>query len=135
MGDDKAHVAPLPNARTAIGADCVELTGLDEPLITLTEAAGRLPRIDGKKIAVATLWRWCRKGLRGAHLDYVRIGRRICTTPEAMRRFFSQLAELDNRAEVRPCARPSPSKRKPPTSRQREHALDQADHILARARI
>lgn len=63
----------------------------DQPLIMLTQAAGLLPRIDGKKVSVCTLWRWCRKGL----LEYVRIGRKICTMHEAMLRFFTQLAEID----------------------------------------
>ncbi|MGB2821990.1 MAG: DUF1580 domain-containing protein [Phycisphaerae bacterium] len=45
----------------------------DEKLITLTEAARHLPKVDGKKVSVCTLWRWCRKGLRGAFLEYVRV--------------------------------------------------------------
>ena len=31
--------------------------------MTLAEAAKHLPKVDGKKVAVATLWRWCRRGL------------------------------------------------------------------------
>ena len=34
-------------------------TGPDQRLITLTEATNLLPRIDGRKVAVCTLWR-CR---------------------------------------------------------------------------
>ena len=60
------------------------LVGASEQLITLTEAAKLLPRVNGKKPAVCTLWRWCRKGLRGKFLAYVRVGRRICTTRPAM---------------------------------------------------
>ena len=37
--------------------------GTDEELITLTEATKHLPKVDGKKVAVCTLWRWCRRGL------------------------------------------------------------------------
>ena len=29
-----------------------------EELITLTEAAAHLPKVDGKKVSVCTLWRW-----------------------------------------------------------------------------
>ena len=50
------------------------LIGCDEQLITLTEATNLLPRIDGKKVAVCTLWRWCRQGLRPVRLENVRIG-------------------------------------------------------------
>jgi hypothetical protein len=35
--------------------------GQDEELITLTEATRHLPKVDGKKVPVCTLWRWCRK--------------------------------------------------------------------------
>ena len=66
----------------------------DEKLITLTEATRHLPKVDGKKVSVCTLWRWCRKGVRGAFLECVRVGRRICTTREAMLRFFTDLAKL-----------------------------------------
>ena len=73
------------------------LVGASEQLITLTEAAKLLPRVNGRKPAVCTLWRWCRKGLRGQFLAYVRVGRRICTTRQAMLRFFTDLAEIDER--------------------------------------
>ena len=49
--------------------------GPDEQLISLTEATRHLPRVDGKKVCVCTLWRWCRLGLRGVFLEYVRVGR------------------------------------------------------------
>ena len=39
--------------------------GLEQNLLTLAEAARQLPRIDGKKVALPTLWRWCRRGLKG----------------------------------------------------------------------
>lgn len=42
--------------------------GSDEKLITLTEAAKLLPKVNGKKPALCTLWRWCRRGLRGVFL-------------------------------------------------------------------
>jgi len=94
----QTHPASLPNdgelRRTR--ADERQI-GPDERLMTLTEATGLLPRIDGKKVAVCTLWRWCRKGLRGKYLDYVRVGRRICTTRQALLRFFTDLADLDER--------------------------------------
>lgn len=33
-------------------------------------------------------------------LEYVRVGRRICTTREALLRFFTNLGELDERIEL-----------------------------------
>ena len=109
--------------------------GPEEELVTLTEAAKRLPKVDGKKVSICTLWRWCRMGLRGVYLEYVRVGRKICTTHQALLRFFSGLADLDERAVS--AARPKlPSlKRTPVTSRARQQALAQADAILEKAGI
>lgn len=106
-----------------------------EELITLTEATRHLPKVDGKKVAVCTLWRWCRQGLRGVYLEYVRVGRKICTTREALLRFFSELADLDQR--ISPDRRSCPPflKRPPITSRQRQRALAEADAVLERAGI
>lgn len=106
----------------------------NEDLLTLAAAARRLPRIDGRKIAIPTIWRWCRKGLRGVHLEYVRVGRKICTTHEALLRFFSALSALDK--QTLPPGRPSfLAGRKPVTAKQRLRALAEADAVLKRARI
>jgi len=95
--------------RTATSAE--RRIGTDEELITLTEAAKCLPKVNGKKPAVCTLWRWCRKGLRGIFLEYVRVGRKICTTREALLRFFTDLAKLDERIEPDRYAKPTSLKR------------------------
>ena len=109
--------------------------GHEEELITLTEATRHLPKVDGKKVAVCTLWRWCRKGLRGVYLEYVRVGRRICTTRQALLRFFTDLAEIDERIEPDRYAKPTFLKRAPITSRQRQRALARADAVLKEAGI
>ena len=109
--------------------------GHDEELITLTAATGHLPKVDGKKVAVCTLWRWCRRGLRGVFLEYVRVGRKICTTRQALLRFFTDLAEIDKRIEPDRYAKPTHLNRTPITSRQRQRALAEADAVLERAGI
>ena len=106
------------------------LVGASEQLITLTEAAKLLPRVNGRKPAVCTLWRWCRKGLRGQFLAYVRVGRRICTTRQAMLRFFTDLAEIDQQHGPAGYSKPTSLKRKSVTSRERQRALAEADRIL-----
>jgi len=108
--------------------------GPDDPLVTLAEASRRLPKIDGRKIAVATIWRWCRRGLRGVRLQYVRVGRRICTTHKALLHFFAALSSLDEQAAQadRPSFRAKP---KSITSKERQSALAHADAVLERARI
>ena len=109
--------------------------GPNEELITLTEAAKHLPKVDGKKVAVCTLWRWCRVGLSGMFLEYVRVGRKICTTREAMLRFFSDLADLDDFVSPDTWSQPRFLKRSPITTRQRQRALAEADAVLEKAGI
>ena len=109
--------------------------GPEEELITLGEAAKLLPRVNGKKPAICTLWRWCRKGLRGVFLEYVRVGRKICTTSQAMHRFFTDLADIDEQVEPDRYVKPTSLNRTPITSRQRQRALAKADAILQEAGI
>ena len=106
--------------------------GPDEELITLSHAARLLPTIERKKIPVSTIWRWCRVGLRGVYLEYVRVGRRLCTTHKALLRFFTALAALDRRNPPTP---PPGLSRRPITSRRRQRELARADAILERAGI
>ncbi len=108
------------------------LVAKGEDLITLTEAARRLPKIDGRKICAGTIWRWCRFGLRGVWLEHVRLGRKICTSQEALTRFFAALADLD---DFYPLPTPARLKRRAITSRQRLRALREADAILEEAGI
>ena len=69
-------------------------------LLSLREAVRFVPCINGKRRAVSTLYRWCRQGIKGVRLEYVRIGRNVATTPEALERFFAALAEADSRDEA-----------------------------------
>jgi hypothetical protein len=62
-----------------------------EHRVTLCEAAKRTP---GRPDA-STLWRWCRKGHRGVRLEYLRFGRRIFTSIEALDRFAAAVAAMD----------------------------------------
>lgn len=65
---------------------------LDEQILTLSQAAKRLPRLRGNRpVAVSTLWRWCQRGLRGVRLEVIRLGGIRVTSEEALRRFFAIL--------------------------------------------
>lgn len=106
----------------------------DERLLTLTEAAKTLPRLNGKKIATTTLWRWATKGERGIRLENLRIGRRIVTSVEALERFTVALTDLP------PETRPRNGKRrenapKPRTDRERARAMARAEAELDAAGI
>jgi len=107
----------------------------EENVMSLTEATRALPRINGRKPAVSTLWRWCRKGLRGIHLEYLRMGRKIVTSKEALHRFFTELAEADEALEDRPRATPECLRKRGISARARQRALEEADAILAEAGI
>ncbi len=123
------------NERSVTNAQSLLRIGSNEELITLTEAAKLLPKINGKRPAICTLWRWCRKGLRGVFLQYIRVGRKICVTRRAMLRFFTELAQLDQRVPPDTRSQPRALKRRPITSRQRQRALAEADAILEEAGI
>lgn len=95
-----------------------------ERLLTLTEATKVLPRMNGKRASICTLWRWCRKGLRGVSLDYVRVGRRIATSRESLNRFFNALAAADAPlVTAPPVPRPWPRV----TSKSRQRAIEEAE--------
>ncbi len=70
---------------------------LDEQLLTFAEAAGLLPRRRaGRKVHPATLFRWSRTGIRNVRLETIRIGGTLCTSREALQRFFDALTQTDS---------------------------------------
>src|SRR4051812_43788931 len=66
-----------------------------ETIFSLADAA-RLPflpqRRRGKRPHVATLYRWAQRGIRGIRLETIRVGGTLCTSAEAIQRFFQQLS-------------------------------------------
>jgi hypothetical protein len=64
-------------------------------VVGLTEATKIIPPRNGKRVAISTVWRWCRKGINGVRLEYIRMGRNIATSREAINRFFEVLAQND----------------------------------------
>jgi hypothetical protein len=65
---------------------------VNEELFGLTELTKRLPKINGRRPAVCTLWRWCLKGIHGVRLEHVRRGMMIATSLQAVDRFSAMLA-------------------------------------------
>jgi len=94
-----------------------------EELVTLADAVQLVPRTGGKRVHFSTLWRWALRGVRGHRLEHVRVGRTICTSREALNRFFHALA--DQPAEPTPVARPTPRWREV-DSRRSKQILDEA---------
>jgi len=102
-----------------------------EQIGSLTEAAKWCPPIDGRRPHVSTLWRWCRKGLRGVQLEYVRLGHRVCTSKEALTRFAQRLVERDH-----DCSRLDPPLSPPPTrpsDQRRQRDIQRAEARLREA--
>ena len=70
---------------------------LTEHLISLAEAGASIPsRHRGKHVNGATVWRWCRKGLRTADgrqvfLGHIRVGGHYVTSSEALERFCQSM--------------------------------------------
>lgn len=101
-----------------------------ETLVTLREAAKRLPKVKaGKSPHIATLHRWVQRGCRSrdgqiVRLEAVKIGGTVCTSLEALQRFFDGLS--GDTTVVAPQAR---------TARQRQRAIARAEEELRKAGI
>lgn len=106
----------------------------DEEILTFSEAAKALPRINGRKPHASTLWRWARKGLFGIRLEVLRIGHRFCTSKQALERFAAALAEVElqpRKISIRPTV-PKPRGR---TDKQRARAIADAERRLREAGV
>lgn len=100
-----------------------------ENLVSLSQATQILPVLGDKNVHPSTLWRWCRRGLNGTKLDYLRMGRRIFTSAEALDRFFTVLAEKDVEL-LPPLHKPKPSSDN--RTKKRVSEIDAAEQTLDR---
>lgn len=102
-----------------------------ETLLSLTDATKAILPIDGKRPHVSTVWRWCRRGVRGVHLVYVRLGRRVGTSAEAFARFAQRPTDADARPDP-PIPRQQPKSR---SGRARRRSIERANAALDKAGI
>lgn len=102
-----------------------------ERVLSLSDATKTLPSLDGRRIHPSTIWRWCKQGLGGIHLEYLRLGRRLVTTEEAIGRFAQRLAEADD-VPAGPKLTTEPKRR---TSQQRQRDISRAEGELNAAGI
>ena len=64
-----------------------------ETVLSLSEAIEHLPHRRGDRgVHVATLYRWCQRGLHGVKLETLQVGGTKCTSLAALQRFLSGLA-------------------------------------------
>ena len=103
-------------------------------LLTLSQAAKQLPRINGRKVHTSTLWRWCRRGCKGVRLQYYRIGRSIMVSQATLNRFFTELVQADA-ADQSPTAAPRKRRSRRTTSAMRQREIDAANKVLIKAGI
>lgn len=59
----------------------------NESIFPLKIAAQKSSALKGVLPNYSTLCKWCNSGLYGVRLEHVRVGRKICTSVEAIRRF------------------------------------------------
>lgn len=64
-----------------------------EKVLSFAEICLLLPRRRaGRASHPATLYRWANPGLRGIKLETIQVGGTLCTSLEALQRFFNQLS-------------------------------------------
>ena len=79
-----------------------------EHVIPLREAPNHLPKREGKKTHLSTLYRWAVTGTGGTRLETIKVGGRRYTSLEALQRFSERLSE--QRDDEAPAARRSPER-------------------------
>ena len=83
----------------------------DDELVSLSVARGWLPRAQGKKISLDTLYRWCLKGLKnGVRLEAVKIGSRWFTTRKGKQCCLNHIQVNQNVPATEPTRFFAPSK-------------------------
>lgn len=100
-----------------------------ETLLTLQQARSKFPH----RPDLSTVYRFCLHGCRGVSLRYMRVGRRVITSVEALNEFTRALTELDSSGTSQPATPKAATKPRPPARRKR--SIDRAEAVLARARI
>ena len=122
---DSTRAMAAPSVTSRSGDPTLPIS-LDEQIVSLTNATKLLPARRGNRPAhVSCMFRWAKHGLRGVKLETLRVGGTICTSKQALERFFSRLAELDGPdAETARAATPARRQREiAEASRKAEAAL------------
>lgn len=65
----------------------------NEEVLTFSEAARIVPRVNGNRVNRGTVSRWAKLGIRGVRLDSLRLGGRYVTSREALDRFLREVAD------------------------------------------
>lgn len=65
-----------------------------EQVLSLADACSRLPRRNGRKLHVSTLYRWAQRGIKGVRLETGMLGGARVTSLEALQRFMERLSGI-----------------------------------------
>jgi len=65
------------------------------PLLDAPDSRCSPRRANGKKLHQNTYFRFARDGCRGIRLETIRVGRSLCTSDQAIARFFAALTARD----------------------------------------
>ena len=90
-----------------------------EKPIPLSDAAKSLR---SRPVSRATIYRWATGGIRGVRLEVIPVGGSLCTTEDALQRFYERLSEAKR-------SRPFTTQKR--TAKQRERAAKEAGKKLA----
>lgn len=71
-----------------------------ESLLLMTDVSKHLPKRDGKKINLSTIYRWTNRGLEGVLLDTVYIAGMRYTSIEALERFDAAVTAAKNAPRI-----------------------------------
>ncbi len=96
-------------------------------ILSLSGAAKSIPAVDGKHPNPSTVYRWIADGVGGVKLDSVRIGRRLCTSKEALQKFMDELS-----AAPAPKSKPRTTATSTRSTKQREHDVQRVHDSLAK---
>lgn len=88
-----------------------------------------------KRPHISSVWRWCRIGVKGKKLEYLRMGNRILVRPESVDIFGKELAKLDQETPLLSVPTPRttpPAKRgrKPRSPEARARSIKAAEERL-----
>lgn len=81
----------------------------------------------GRPINIATISKWASQGVRGVFLEVVHVGATVCTSREAVSRFFAAVADAKQKARAARRATPNTARdsrrsaatKKPTTTRRK----------------
>ncbi len=71
-----------------------------ESVLRLGQAARLVPGSDGRGVSTSTIWRWATRGLSQIKLEVVCCGGAMCTSREALGRFFAAVTEARQRTAM-----------------------------------